>query len=388
MALSLRFPLDSVTLFANSSASVQKIQATAVRVFTQRQRVSKVRTCVHCRRAADTRVRVATLAAWTMLSIVMGGCKAQPSSPGAQSDQGASVLPPVGRVPAGLGEQILAKVGDRTITVADYALVLDRMDRFERLRYQTPDRRRALLDELVNAELLAREAERRGLDKEPATQAYVSQLLVDEVRRRLRSQLPNPEDISLADVQAYYAAHRDEFRAPELRRIAVIALPNEAAARQLLQDFASAPTVEQWNRAASRQSIANRDSSLPVEVLGDLGFVSAPLKAESDDPKPQDNAAGSIKVATAIRAAAFEIETPGHVLTRPVLTDGAYYLVRLVGVSSARVFSLEEADANIRATLVNQRLDAAYERLHQELASAPVGSSGLDPHAGGQDPSK
>src|SRR4051812_9873030 len=43
--------------------------------------------------------------------------------------------------------QVLARVGERSITLGDYAAALERMDPFERMRYQTEDRRQALLDE-------------------------------------------------------------------------------------------------------------------------------------------------------------------------------------------------------------------------------------------------
>jgi hypothetical protein len=72
-------------------------------------------------------------------------------------------------------KRVLAQVGERVITLGDFAQALERMDRFERLRYQTADRRKLLLDEMINTELLAREAERRGIDRLPSTQAALNQ---------------------------------------------------------------------------------------------------------------------------------------------------------------------------------------------------------------------
>ena len=58
--------------------------------------------------------------------------------------------------------KVLAKVGDRTITLGDYVAALEHMDQFDRLRYQSPERRKELLDELVEVELLAQEATAKG----------------------------------------------------------------------------------------------------------------------------------------------------------------------------------------------------------------------------------
>ena len=37
--------------------------------------------------------------------------------------------------------QVLAKVGTSTITLGDYVAALEHMDQFDRLRYQSPERR-------------------------------------------------------------------------------------------------------------------------------------------------------------------------------------------------------------------------------------------------------
>src|SRR5580765_1821632 len=60
--------------------------------------------------------------------------------------------------------KVLAKVGDSTITLGDYVAALEHMDQFDRLRYQSPERRKELLDEMIEVELLAREAENKGYD--------------------------------------------------------------------------------------------------------------------------------------------------------------------------------------------------------------------------------
>lgn len=297
------------------------------------------------------------------------GCRRETGSGAAASSD--APIPAVSRLPAELGQQVLAKVGDRTITLSDYALVLDRMDRIERLRYQTPERRRALLDEIINAELLAAEAERRGLDKEEATVAYVDQLFRDEIRRRLRANMQSPESLPHEDVQAYYADHRDEFRTPEMRRAAAIAVPDRATAVKLLQEFGTKPSVMKWNTTALRYSVEQREPGLPVEVIGDLGLLTAAPPSETKaqtDQTPERAVPAAARVPAPVRAAVFGLQTPGEVHAEPVKADGAVYLVRLLAINPARVLSLEEADAEIRVRLVNQRLETEFAALERRLA--------------------
>ncbi len=295
------------------------------------------------------------------------GCR-QSGSEAVGSSQ--SPIPAVTRLPSELGQQVLAKVGDRTITLADYALVLDRMDRIERMRYQTPERRRALLDEIINSELLAKEAERRGLDRDPATIAYVDQLFRDEVRRRLRAEIPSAESLPVDEVQAYFAEHRDEFRSPELRRVAAIALPNGAAALKLVEELGPKPSIAQWNTAAIRHSVESTESGLPVEVAGDLGLVAALPEGEPQVPSTDLTAKpvrGASQIPSAVRAVAFALQTPGDVQPKPVNADNKWYLVRLMAINPARALSQEEVESTIRSRLVEQRLNAKYAALEGQL---------------------
>src|SRR5512140_3180105 len=87
--------------------------------------------------------------------------------------------PPVAGLTAEQAARTVAKVGDRTITLGDFARTLERMDQFDRLRYQSKDRRRELLEEMIDVELLAAEARRLGIDKEPDAQDAIRQILRD-----------------------------------------------------------------------------------------------------------------------------------------------------------------------------------------------------------------
>src|SRR5580700_3751420 len=93
------------------------------------------------------------------LLVAILGCNEAPLKP--VPDAGA----PIAGLPADQAVRTVARVGDRTITLGDFARTLERMDQFDRLRYQSKERRRELLEEMIDVELLAGEARRVGLDK-------------------------------------------------------------------------------------------------------------------------------------------------------------------------------------------------------------------------------
>jgi len=263
--------------------------------------------------------------------------------------------------------QVLARVGDRTITLGDYAAALERMDPFERMRYQTEDRRQALLDEMINVELLAREAERRGIDRRPETVELVRQYQRDEVLARLRASLPRPSDLPEAEVSQYYQEHRAEFFELELRRAAEIVVDDAAVARDVVRE-ATGATPERWLELVQKYApnaapppgdkVSPRP---PIDVPGDLGY----LAAQPDQP--------SDPVPLAVRQAVFAIGKDGDVYPTPVAVAGRQHIVRLISVREARQRSLAEVDALIRVRLIEARQAKARQELLGRLrASTPI----------------
>jgi peptidyl-prolyl cis-trans isomerase C len=274
-----------------------------------------------------------------ILGLSSASCKGKPSQDGAAPAASASAEP--GKLSPELAARVLAKVGDREITLGEYAATLERMDPFERLRYQTPDRRRKLLDEIINAELLAGEAKHRGLDKRPETEQRIRQALRDEVVARSRAQLPTPAEIPEAEVRKYYEDHRAEFQEPERRRVAHIVLSDETKAKKILEQALKA-SPGQWGK---------------LVLAGDLGIVSAPGEAHGEN----------LAVPESVRAAVFKIPKLGGVHPELVPDAGKFHIVRLTGKTDARARSYVEAERAIRVTLLQLRAKKAEDDLEREL---------------------
>lgn len=257
-----------------------------------------------------------------------------------------------------LASKVLAKVGDREITLGEYAAAIDRMDSFERLRYQSPERRKQLLQEMIRVELLAVEAKARGLDKKPETQERLRQILRDELLRRARADLPTPAEIPEQDVRAWYDAHKDDYHEPERRRAAVIALDDEAKAKKVLE-LARKATPAEWGKLVREHSLdpARDAAGSPLELAGDLGIVSGPGEKKGENPR----------VPGAVRESLFKLGKIGDVAAELAREGGRFYVVRLTGRTEARDRSYAEAERTIRVSLVQDRLDAAEKKLEAEL---------------------
>jgi peptidyl-prolyl cis-trans isomerase C len=266
---------------------------------------------------------------------------------------------PVSGLTAEQASRVVAKIGDRTITLGDFAKSLEGMDPFRRLAYQSKERRRELLNEMVDIELLAIEARRRGLDKEPETQDAVRQILREAMLAKAREGLPAPAEISAEEVRAYYEKNRERFAEPQRRRVAAIIVDDPQEAEKVLELAKAAESPQQWGELFTKHSTSapKTREATPVELAGDLGVVGP----------PKDMKGGNPRVPEAVREAAFAIPGVGKVADALVVADGKHYIVRLNGMTEPHQRTLAEADRSIRVLLIQEKMAAKERALEDEL---------------------
>ena len=230
---------------------------------------SKARCVATIRNAALLLCSFAVAVPWLTSGAVVGACngKAGPGAGDAGDHHTSDSLTPEQQA------KVLAKIGDTTLTLGDYVAALEHMDQFDRLRYQSPERRKELLTEMINVKLLAQEARDKGYDKDPRVQEELRAVLRErdaegrpQGPRRRRSSTSPPDD-----VRAYYEAHRSDFRDPERRRL----LGRRSSRAQAAADAALEQT--QGKSPALRRRSAGR--ARPDEV-------DRPVGAKSERPRP------------------------------------------------------------------------------------------------------
>ncbi len=287
--------------------------------------------------------------------VISSGCReeALQRGPGDTGSQAAGLTPKQASL-------VLAKVGDRPITLGDFAATLERMDRFDRHRYKTPERRRELLEEMITTELLAREAERRGLHKEPRTQEALRQILRDAIVREAREDARGPSDFTKAEVEVYYNAHKKDYLEPERRRVSHLVVGDREEAGELLAEARGLTSAVAWGKLVLEHSDDYDGAELtgPIETAGDLGLVGPPGDRRGANPRVPDQ----------LRKAVFEIQNVGDVLAKLVKgPKGKFHILRLSGMTNAHARSLQEAERTIRIVMSQQEVAAREQQLEAEL---------------------
>lgn len=307
--------------------------------------------------AARSDKRLEAMRLWPFLLIFLAACDGCDDSAldASHLDAGA---PPGGLTPE-QAKQVVAKVGDRTITLGDFAAALERMNQFDRLRYQTKERRRELLQELIDLELLAEEARRRGLDKKPEVEEAIRQTLEEAYLAKARLALPVPAEIPAAEVKAYYEAHADQFTEPERRRASVIVMTDREAAQKVLE-AAQKADGDAWGKLYHEHSVDRpneKNPRAPADLAGDLGIVGPPGNARYTNDR----------VPAPVQKALFDLAAVGDIHGELVEADGKLYVVRLSGLSKGHTRSLKDADRVIRVALIEQRQEALEKKVVEDL---------------------
>jgi peptidyl-prolyl cis-trans isomerase C len=287
--------------------------------------------------------------------IVLLGCNEEPLKT-APADAGTA--------PAGLtaeqATRTVAKVGDRTITLGDFAKAIERMDQFDRLRYQSKERRRELLEDMIDVQLLAAEARRTGLDKDPEAADSLRIILRDSLLAEARKDLPTPAQLAEQEVRGYFDAHPDKFNEPERRRVSAIVIADKKEAAKVLKEALKIKTPAEWGELFAKHSLTapkTKGPTSPAELAGDLGIVG-PL----DDPR-----GAAPKVPESVRAAAFKLKEVNEIDTDLVESEGRQFIVRLSGVTPSHKRSLAEADRAIRVLLIQEKMAEHERALEDEL---------------------
>jgi parvulin-like peptidyl-prolyl isomerase len=212
---------------------------------------------------------------------------------------------------------------------------------------------------MINIRLLALEAKREGLDKDPLVQMELREVQREAMLEEARKGSPTPGEIPEAQVRAYFDAHADEYKDPERRRVSLVVLKDEGTAKVVLEAAQKAVAPAAWGELVRGKSIDSQaHANVPLDLAGDFGFVAPPGDSRSESPR----------VPEAVRVAVFEIPRVGAVLPRVVKgADGLFYVVRLSQISEARTRSFVEAERSIRVKLAQDALRERERKMLDEL---------------------
>ncbi len=261
-------------------------------------------------------------------------------------------------------QALVAKVGDARITLGDVAAYVAQLPRSARSRYVTADQRVELLKKLVELELLASEAERKGFKQDPVVQHTYKKALADEVLSEVGNEL-SLGDVTDSDIASYYAENKAKFVTQERRRCAVIYNNTRAEADELHKALLEA--IGQTPKAAKQifGDFAKEKSVDPASAAlkGDLGWFNE----EGLNTKGQARVTGFMLKRVFNLAKVHEVSAPLQ------LESKQWVLVQLTGREAAKEASLDQVRLAIQEKLLRaRRVEARVDFIKTLRAKADI----------------
>jgi peptidyl-prolyl cis-trans isomerase C len=177
---------------------------------------------------------------------------------------------------------VVAKGKGIAITADEFKARLDEQSPFIRARYTSLDRKKEFLDNLIRFEVLAKEAERQGLQKDPDVQNTLKKIMVQKLVQKNFQDTAGAADVPEAELQKYYEEHKDEYNRPKRVRVAAIVWNAPQGSPERAKKLATAQKAlaklkveEKKNTLAFAQLVSEfSEDTATKAAMGDLQFKS------------------------------------------------------------------------------------------------------------------
>ena len=239
-----------------------------------------------------------------------------------------------------MSEEILATVAGNAITEGDVNEFIRGLGQ-RGAAYNSPEGRRAVLNQLIGNKLLLLDARRNLLEAEPEFKAELNRLKENLLIGYAGEKVLAAVSVTDAEAKSYYEENKDTFLSEPTVNASHILVDSEERAKEIYAEISSG--------SISFEDAAKAYSSCPSkENGGNLGdFGRGQMVPEFD-------------------TAVFEMNV-GEVTAEPVKTQFGYHLIKLVSKTEASVAPYEEIANEIKAALLNEKRHKAYESKINQL---------------------
>ena len=251
----------------------------------------------------------------------------------------------------------------RTITLGDLEKRLNSEPSVIRQQYATIAKRREYLISWMQLEVLADEARRQGLDKDPEV---VESLKPQMVRRYLKEAVfdrVTPESITADEAKQYYDNNLQMYRRPAQVEVRHMLFSDEATAKKVATELragaegSAAKLTAMWQDYVGRVS----EDKATVPYLGSLGRVS---KTVPEHAAPAEKARLAA-IPQEVKEQAFLTEP--YTLSSVFKSPAGWHILLPISRLPAVDKPFDDVDRSIRSRLLKRKRDLARSELISSL---------------------
>jgi peptidyl-prolyl cis-trans isomerase C len=129
-------------------------------------------------------------------------------------------------------DDVVAKVGDRKITISEFNKMLGYLDsEKQKLIEKNPQLKENLLQQYIQGIVISKLAKKKGFDKNPELKEQLEMIKDNYIAiEYLKKEVTNKVEVSEEDIKSYYESHKDEFKTPEMVRSRHILIKTDPSA--------------------------------------------------------------------------------------------------------------------------------------------------------------
>jgi peptidyl-prolyl cis-trans isomerase C len=286
---------------------------------------------------------------------MLGGCggKEEP-----KKVEGAKDAAPDEKLPQGLtpeqAAEVVAKVGDRTITVGDVTDQINRLSPYIRRRWAAPEKRKEFLQKLIRVELLSQEAERLGLANDDEVQRTIKQVMIRLMVKNDLEKTVLPTSVDEAELKADYEKDLDKYKRPPQVRASQIVVATAAQADKLIAELKAKGDDRKLFRDKAKELSLDKTTK---ERGGDLGYFSKPEERREDEPV----------VDKAVADAAWALKKVGDITEKPIKTAAGFHIIKLTNQKPEMNRPFESVKKLIENRLLRDKRREAMDKFIADL---------------------
>jgi len=236
----------------------------------------------------------------------------------------------------------LAKVDNTAITQEDFDREFRSLPDYAQQMFSNTSGRERFLNEIINKELLYKEAMKKGFDKAPDFTKKVEEFkkltLVSEV---FEKEIMAKAKVSDQDVKDYYEKNKDDFVVAREIRASHILVKTEEEARKVLERLKKGEKFDAVAKAVSIDTASAKNG-------GDLGFF------KKGQMVPEfEQAAAMLKV--------------GETTSAPVKTSFGFHIIKVTDKKTGDPVEFENVRDMISQKLSGEKQKEAFEKYVSDL---------------------
>ncbi|HYG66793.1 MAG TPA: peptidylprolyl isomerase [Anaeromyxobacteraceae bacterium] len=249
------------------------------------------------------------------------------------------------------------------ITADEFKARIEEQSPFMRARYSTLERKKEFLENLVQFELIAKEAEKEGLQNDPDVQVALKKLMVQKLlTKRFGDPTKDATSVPDSELQAYYDAHKDEYFRAKRMKVSLVQLNAAEGAPERATKLAAAKKALETLKASEKKNpgafaaLANAQSedAASNKTGGDVGFRTQ-AELEKTYSKPLADAVFAL--------------TPGQT-SGVIETPNAIFLAKVTGVQDEVNRPFDTVKTQIAYKLSREKKTKELETWRKQLAAS------------------